>query len=191
MSTRLRLGVAIPLVSLTLAVPLASQQARANAVPNDNRAAAGRLVNGVLTLQLEAREASWLPEETSGPAIPVFAFAEAGRPAQVPGPMIRVRAGTALHVTVRNTLPRPMRLRGLQDHASAALDSIVMAPGETREFRFRVDIPGTYYYWGRTESLPPYPEPGIARDAVLVGAFIVDPAGTRPPKGERVLVITM
>jgi len=192
MSARLRLSVAIPLVSISFAVPLAAQQARAaNAVSNDNRVAAGHLVNGVLRLQLEAREASWYPEETSGPAIPVFAFAEAGRPAQAPGPMIRVRAGTALHVTVRNALPRPMRLRGLQDHASAALDSIVMAPGETQEFRFRVDIPGTYYYWGRTESLPPYPEPGIARDALLVGAFIVDPAGTKPPTGERVLVITM
>ena len=195
MSARLRLGVAIPVLSISFAVPRTGDGiplgGAANAVPNDNRAAAGRLINGVLTLQLEAREVNWYPEEASGPAIPVFAFAEAGQLARVPGPMIRVPAGTELHVTVRNTLPRPLRLRGLQDRASEALDSIVMAPGATQQLRFRVDIPGTYYYWGRTEPAPLLPEPGVARDAMLVGAFIVDPAGTNPPKGERVLVITM
>ena len=195
MSARLGVGAAIPVLFVACAASLASQAIRpgraATAVPNENRATAGRLANRVLTLQLEAREANWYPEATAGPPVPIFAFAEAGRRPQVPGPMIRVPAGTDMRVTVRNRLPTPLRLRGLQDHASAALDSVVVVPGETRAFHFRVDIPGTYYYWGRTESLPSIPEPGIARDGALTGAFIVDPAGTKPLKGERVLVITM
>lgn len=210
MFARLELRAATLVFFTTLGIPLASQasvlrrgftqgrtddrippRALPNAVPNDNRFAAGRFINGVLTLQLEAREASWYPEAATGPAIPVFAFGEPGRPARVPGPMIRVPAGTEMRVTVRNTLPVSMRLRGLQDRSSASLDSTVMAPGATQQFHFRVDIPGTYYYWGRTEALPPIPDPGLTRDAMLVGAFIVDPAGTAPPKRERVLVITM
>ncbi len=35
------------------------------AIANDNRVAAGRLVRGVLTLSLEAREALWYPEESA------------------------------------------------------------------------------------------------------------------------------
>lgn len=161
------------------------------AIPNDNRTPAGRLVNGVLTVRLDAREAIWHPEAASGAGVPVFAFGEVGQPVLVPGPLIRIPAGTEMHVSVRNTLPRPMRLRGLQDRTTVTLDSVVLEPGATQDFRFRVDIPGTYYYWGRTEALPPFPEPGLARDAMLVGAFIVDPSGTRPPKSERVLLISM
>src|SRR2546421_1437408 len=107
MSARLRLGVATPLISIACALPLASQAVppappptgAATAVPNDNRAAVGRLVNSVLRLRLEAREANWYPEDAAGPAVPIFAFAETGRQAQVPGPMIRVPAGTELHLT--------------------------------------------------------------------------------------------
>ncbi|HVT40634.1 MAG TPA: multicopper oxidase domain-containing protein [Gemmatimonadaceae bacterium] len=161
------------------------------AVANDNRHPAGHLVDGVLTIQLEAREVLWYPEEKPGASIPLYAFGEAGEPARVPGPLIRVPAGTRVHATVRNTLTKPLRLRGLQDRSSGMLDSIVIAPGATEDFQFRVDVPGTYYYWGRTESNFRPPGPGNIRDGQLVGAFIVDPAGTRPWPGERVLVITL
>jgi manganese oxidase len=183
------------LFSLACAAAIASQAVPptpvGSALPNDNRVAAGRLAKGVLTLELEAREVNWYPEEASGTAIPVYGFAEGGRRVRVPGPMIRVPAGTELHVTVRNLLPKSMRLRGLQDRASAVLDSVVISRGATHVFRFRVDIPGTYYYWGRTEALPPIPEPGVGQDALLNGVFIVDPVGTKPLKGERVFVITL
>ena len=163
----------------------------AEALSNDNRVPAGRLANGVLTLALEAREVLWYPEDKPGAAIPLYAFAEVGQAARIPGPMIRVPAGTEIHATVHNTLPRPLRLRGLQDRASGTLDSTVVAPGATEEFRFRVDIPGTYYYWARTSPTPAVPGPGNSRDSQLIGAFIVDPAGTRPRPGERTLVITV
>jgi FtsP/CotA-like multicopper oxidase with cupredoxin domain len=161
-----------------------------DAVPNDNRVSAGRLVKGVFTLHLEAREADWYPEQAAGLAIPMFAFAEAGQAPRTPGPMIRVPAGTEMYVTVRNTLSKPIRFRGLQDRSSADLDTTVIAPGAMQEFRFRVDIPGSYYYFARTEAVPLLPEPGVSRDAMLVGAFIVDPAGTKGPRNERVLLIS-
>src|SRR5262245_28942954 len=66
------------------------------ALPNDNRTPAGRLVNRVLTLRLDAREAIWHPEQASGPGVPVYAFGEVGQPALVPGPLIRVPAGTEM-----------------------------------------------------------------------------------------------
>src|SRR6266550_33761 len=210
MSSRLPILCVVLTGSLALALPLQAQHtahektvalasgARVNghdakavdAVTNDNRVSAGHLVNGVFTLQLEARDASWYPEKPSGPAIPVFAFAESGQAPRVPGPMIRVPAGTEMRVSVRNTLSKPIRFRGLQDRSSAELDTTVIAPGATQKFSFRVDIPGSYYYFARTEALPPIPEPGVSRDAMLVGAFVVDPTGTKPPKNERVLLIS-
>ncbi|HJP86176.1 MAG TPA: multicopper oxidase domain-containing protein [Gemmatimonadaceae bacterium] len=160
-------------------------------IANDNRVSGGRLAKGVFSLNLEAREATWYPEGRGGPPILVHAFAEAGGVARVPGPMIRVPAGTEMRISVHNTLSVPMRLWGLQDRSDAAVDSIVIAAGETRKLEFRADIPGTYLYFGRTGPRPPLPTPGAMKDAVLNGAFIVDPAGTTPRKDERVLVLTL
>ena len=90
------------------------------ALPNDNRVAAGHLVNGVLTLALDAREVMWHPDGTGGGAIPLYAFAETGHPATIPGPLIRVPAGTDLAVSVRNTLPKPIRFRGLPSYTQVS-----------------------------------------------------------------------
>ena len=156
---------------------------------NDNRAIAGRLANGVLTVSLVARQGIWSPEGDKGPGIPVFAFAEEGKPLVVPGPMLRVSAGTELRITVRNTLPETLCLRGLQDHASTALDTVDIAPGASREIQFRAVTPGTFYYWARTNRTSS--GFGDESDSQLVGAFIVDPPGTAPTRGERVMVISL
>src|SRR6266571_3610344 len=161
------------------------------AIANDNRVVSGRLVRGVFALNLEAREALWYPEESAGPPIPIVAFAEAGGPSRAPGPMIRVPAGTEMRITVHNALAVPMRLWGLQDRSGSGLDSTVIAPGGTQTFQFRADIPGTFFYWGRTGVRPPLPVPGVMTDAVLTGAFIVDPAGATVRKDERVLMISL
>ncbi|HEX6628248.1 MAG TPA: multicopper oxidase domain-containing protein [Gemmatimonadaceae bacterium] len=159
------------------------------AIANDNQTSGGRLVKGVFTINLEAREALWYPEGKTGPSILIAAFAEPGGPTRAPGPMMRVPAGTEMRITVRNTLAVPMRLWGLQDRSEAAIDSSVIAAGATQTFQFRADVPGTYLYWGRTGDRPPTPFPGVMKDAVLNGAFIVDPAGTSPRKDERILVL--
>ena len=191
MSARAGFGLAIGALVIGMTGPALSAPNAEPATPNDHRASAGRLINGVFTIELEAREASWHPDGASGPAVPVFGFAEVGRAVTVPGPMIRVPAGTAMRVTVRNRLPVAMRLRGLQDRVGAGLDSTIVEPGATQEMAFHADAPGTYYYWGRTDPLPARVTVGIGRDATLAGAFIVDSAGAKPPKGERIFFITM
>src|SRR5262245_61942646 len=61
---------------------------------NDNTVPAGTSEGGRLTLHLVAQLVSWYPEGPQGCALQVHAFAEEGKPAFVPGPLIRVRAGT-------------------------------------------------------------------------------------------------
>jgi FtsP/CotA-like multicopper oxidase with cupredoxin domain len=152
--------------------------------PNDNRVAAGRLDGGVLRVSLEARQGTAYMEGPDGPAFEVEAFGEVGRPLQSPGPLIRVPQGTQVVATVRNTLARPMMLRGLNDRASG-IDSLNLAPGEVREIRFQAGTPGTYYYWGRTTAeRSPF---GIFEDSHLLGGFIVDPPGGSTD--DRLLVI--
>ena len=189
-------GLLIALLQITALAPRAvpshtHPSAPTAAVPNDNRTSGGHLAKGVFTLNLDAKEATWYPEGSSGPPILVHAFGEAGQPARAPGPMIRVPAGTEMHISVHNTLSIPMRLWGLQDRSEAAVDSVFIAPGATQKFEFRADIPGTYLYFGRTGDRPPLPNPGAMKDAVLNGAFIVDPAGATPRKDERVLVLSV
>src|SRR5206468_2370176 len=188
-------GLLFALLQIALAAHAAPSHTHAAppsaAIANENRVAAGRLGNGVLTLNLEAREALWYPEEGASRPIPIAAFAEAGGFPRAPGPMIRVPAGTEMRISVRNALAVPMRLWGLQDRSGAGLDSTVIAPGAIQTFDFRADIPGTFLYWGRTGVRPPLPVPGVMTDAVLTGAFIIDPAGATVRKDERVLMISL
>ena len=163
----------------------ATQEAR----PNDNRVVAGHLSNGILTLHLEARSVLWYPEEKSSPAVPVYAFGERGKEAQIPGPLMRVPAGTEIHVSVRNSLSKMMRVRGFQDRQAAALDTFDIAPNAEREIDFVATVPGTYYYWGRTEG--DREGPSELTDAELVGAFVVDPPGPSRTTKDRVIVVGM
>src|SRR5262245_3292556 len=73
-------------------------------VPNDNRVPAGRLVGDTLHLSLVVRMATWHPEDPAEPGIDVAAFAEEGKEPQIPGPLIRVPAGTVIDVEIQNQL---------------------------------------------------------------------------------------
>ena len=99
-------------------------------LPNDNRIPAGEWQGDTLVLALDVGMAEWRPEGDAGPAIEVAAFSEAGSSPQVPGPLIRVPAGTPLRVTVRNRLPdSTLSLHGLLTHPAAGDDSVQLAPG--------------------------------------------------------------
>jgi manganese oxidase len=122
---------------------------------NDNRLARGNLTNGVLTIELEVREGIWFPEQHDGPGLHVQAFAETGRPPEIPGPLIRVPQGTEIQIKIRNTISgAPLVLHGLDTRPGNSADTIQLAPGEQREVRFRADAPGTYYYWGTRTGKP-------------------------------------
>ena len=152
---------------------------------NDNRRPAGRLRNGVLTISLEARVGTWFPEGPNGKSISTAAFAEVGGPLQDPGPLIRVPVGTEVHATVRNALETPMTVFGL-GAVRGGRDSMVIAPGASREVRFTATTAGTYYYSGKTT-----PGPIVARvndGTQLNGVIVVDGAASVP--ADRIFVIS-
>ena len=193
----------LPALCLSLAgtiAPAASAQMRAaqspatvaRVVTNDNRKPAGTLSHGVLTLRLEARLADWHPEGDSAEGATVPAFAERGGAARIPGPLIRVLAGTTVALDIRNSLAQRLTVRGLHAHGTApdartaAPDSIELAPGESRQVRFTLDAPGTYYYYGSTRGQTIDWRAGD--DSQLSGAIVVDPPGARTPR-DRIFVL--
>ena len=180
----------------------------ARAVANDNRVAAGTLVGGVLTVRLVARQAAWHPDGARGCGLRVNAFAEEGKAARIPGPLIRVPVGTRVRVILRNDLDDAVRIRGLLERppewlalpsgqAQLAMDTtaIEIAKGATREIRFRANVAGNFYYWGIRSATDTVRATGRLRadlattdDGQLVGALIVDPEGGSPP--DRIFVLT-
>ena len=168
--------------------PPASPPGVAPAEPNDNRAAAGSERRGVRSVHLEARLAAWRPDLDVDSALTVQAFAEAGGAPRIPGPLLRVREGDELRVTVRNSIPdSTLVVHGLRA-GTAADDTIAVAPGAVRELRVTAGAPGTYLYWGTTTGSTL----GVRwdRDAQLTGAIVVDPRGAAPDTAERVFVMT-
>lgn len=157
-------------------------------VANPNLQPAGRLRDGVLTLRLELRTGMLHPQADDGPGVEVQAFAEAGGPLRVPGPLVRVPAGTVIHASVHNTLrDSTLVLHGLHTRPGDGIDSIRVPPGATREVRFTAGTPGTYYYWGTTTGRRMGDNRWI--DSQLSGAFIVDSAGAPARPADRVFVI--
>jgi len=155
--------------------------------PNDNRRAAGRLRDGVLTVRLVARSGVWAPEGPAGPQLTVAAFGEEGRNIQTPGPLLRVPVGTEIRATVRNSLGKQLWIYGMGQKRGLS-DSTGIPPGETRELRFTVNEPGSFYYAGRTADGPVFGRSGD--DSQLNGAIIVDPAGMRARERDRIFIIS-
>lgn len=155
---------------------------------NDNRVPAGRLVDGVLTLQLEVQEGVWHLLGDDRPGGTVLAFAEEGQPPEIPGPLVRVPLGTELRVSVHNPTDSTLVVHGLSTRRVATMDSLVVPAGATREARFAADAEGTYHYWGTTTGASF--EDRFYEDSQLAGAFIVDPPGTAPAD-DRVFVMTL
>jgi manganese oxidase len=198
---RLPLLVLLPLVALDAIVASAPMDdgaaSPASFVPrvvvNDNRVPAGTLHAGVLTLRLEARLADWHPDGEAAVGAAVPAFAEEGGPARIPGPLIRVPAGTEVALSLHNALAQPLTIRGLDDRLRDPTDRpadrvIELAPGATRAVRVRLDAPGTYLYYGSTRQQTIDWRSGD--DAQLSGAIVVDPPGGHPAP-DRVFVIAV
>jgi hypothetical protein len=85
-------GILAVLLANQDATPL--QRAAETVVVNDNRVPAGSVRDGVRELRLEARRATWRPDLTVDSTVTVQAFAEAGGPPRIPGPLLRVTQGT-------------------------------------------------------------------------------------------------
>jgi FtsP/CotA-like multicopper oxidase with cupredoxin domain len=152
---------------------------------NDNRQAAGRLRGDTLTLGLTVMMARWYPEADDGPYIEAPVFAEEGRPPQVPGPLIRVREGTVVDITLRNPLSdSTLWVHGLVTRPAAA-DSTPIAPGAAHRFVFAAGAPGTYFYRAHAGHV----DPDVREREQLAGAFVIDSANGR--NDDRVFVINI
>ncbi len=157
------------------------------AVANDNRVPAGRRTADTLVLRLSVRRAVWHLDRDSDPGIPMLAFAEEGGPPLIPGPLVRVPAGTLIHASVHNTLERDtLVVHGLDVPGSR--EPLVVAPGTVASRRFTASRVGTYYYWGTTTRAPLIARYG--EDSNLSAAFVVDPAGARGTGVDRILLLT-
>ena len=150
---------------------------------NDNRTAAGSEHDGVRSIRLEIVDGDWQPERNMAP-IHVLAFAEAGRAATTPGPLIRVVQGTQVKVVIDNRTDQTMWLHGLHDRPGQGEALQVPARGSATT-QFRADTAGSYYYFGSPKQFPPDTREG--RDSALHGALVVDAAGGRGD--DRVFVI--
>ena len=210
--TMTRRSLLIPAVLVALQpAPVHAQTAPPRAEPNDNRTPAGRMVHGELRVELEAVVAAWYPRGSDLPPVMTTVLAEVGHAPQVPGPLIRASAGTPVHVTIRNSLDRPIAVRGLTDRPAvsattraqgpaflptfAFADPLVVRPGETGEARFTPTAEVSSFYYVRT--LPRAPDaravaasviPGLDEGAFM-GGLVIDASGA-PAADERVLMIT-
>lgn len=184
-------GLLSPMQTQLIAQAVARPVVLVRVRPNDNRIAAGSPSAGNWKLAIEARTAEWKPHGESGPGVTVPVFAEVGKAPTIPGPLVRVKTGTSVSVTVRNALASDtLRVYGLHARplvASADSAPLVLAPGETRAVTFKLDAPGTFYYWGTTTKRALAFRTGL--DAQLTGAIVVDsPAAT---VRDRIFVIGM
>ena len=161
------------------------------ASPNDNRVSAGVLREGVLTVALEVRQAMWHPDGDTLPGMTIEAFAESGQEASVPGPLLRVPAGTEIRGSLRNALERDtvtfyVAARVSRDATADQLDAVVVPPRETRDLRFRATTPGTFLYRATSGAAG---RRALRIDGFLAGALIVDSAGVVDTPRDRVLVL--
>src|SRR5687768_2227158 len=182
-------GILLLLASLTGPLgaqnPAATDGARVPARPaepsvaaNDNRTPAGTLRRGGLALTLVAQRARWHPEADDGPALDIEALGEEGKPPTIPGPLVRVRAGTRIETTIRNALPDTLLVFGLS--GSGSRDTVRIAPGASGRARLTAGTPGTYGYGGATIVGDSLHQLGTGNQ--LLGALIVDDANPRPDR---------
>jgi FtsP/CotA-like multicopper oxidase with cupredoxin domain len=177
----------VPTLALTL-VASASRSHNSESptvVPNSNTAPAGRLDNGVLTLDLEAVRAKW----HSGGGMPsgkeIDVFAEVGKSPTMPGPLVRVPAGTEMRVRVHNALTHGITF--FLPNPASGEDSVVIAAGASGQLSARLTGPGNYIYRATDTSAI---ATNLAMDGALGGAIVVDTAG-RPRPHDRVFMIMM
>ena len=150
---------------------------------NDNRTAAGSLNGSMLSLNLTVGKAAWFPEADDGPNVEAIAFGEAGKALSIPGPMIRVDAGTRISVTLSNPLRDTLTVNGLYDRPGPPR-ALVVPPGAQRRIEFRAPV-GTYFYWGTTRRSALGARK--ADESQLSGAIVVDGRGAQ--RRDRVFVI--
>jgi len=163
---------------------------------NDNQKPAGELRNGIYYVNLEVREGYWYPESKKGMPLKIKAFAEAGKPLQVPGPLIRVPENAEIRVSIRNNIKGPVNVFGFTPRLyrpDKYKESAVIKEGETKEISFNASNPGTFLYTAkdRADTLTPSEVASPFLNSQLYGAFIIDPVNEKINPKERIFMIGM
>ncbi len=129
--------------------------------------------------------ARWYPEAADGPYVDVAAVGEEGQTPTIPGPLIRVPAGTTIVATIRNDLPDSAAwVRGMAKRPEAG-DSAAIKPHESHTFSFSAGEPGTYMY-----SIEPGKTDWDNREReTMTSALIVD--GPKARTDDRIFVINI
>jgi FtsP/CotA-like multicopper oxidase with cupredoxin domain len=178
------------LLALSLATAPACQRRAAEPAPpaaaprietHDNRQPAGAQQAETLRLDLEIQEGMWQPEAARAP-YRILAMSEAGKPPVVPAPLIRVREGVTIDVSITNRSEAELVVHGLHDRTSPPSELRIAAHGKATA-RFRPGSTGTYFYWA-TKKEPLDNRTGD--DSQLTGALVVDPREGSPE--DRVFV---
>jgi len=177
-------------VGLLLLAVLGCSTGRVTDVPiefNDNLRAAGKLSGGLLSLRLDVARGWWNAGDSTGGGAQVLAFGETGSAPSIPGPMIRVVAGTRIRLALRNRAIDSVTVLGLSAPSGGQIDQVALGPGEGRTVEFTANVPGNFFYWGTTtgSSL----EKRTAEESQLYGALIVDSLGRVRGEDERVFVL--
>lgn len=180
MRQKLLVGFTCALLLSAASVPVrsATGESSERIRTNDNRSAAGTFARGTQNVDIVSARGEWYPDGVAQPGIPIEAFGERGRALQIPGPLIRVAAGTDIRLRVRNELAHEtLTVHNLVDLPAHADRPIAIASGTERIVRIHAYAPGTYYYWGSTTPKPLGERFGD--DSQLSGAIVVDPPGAR------------
>lgn len=163
---------------------LSVAQAPTVIVANDNRAPAGVLRNGVLTLELDVVMGRWYPEGETGPYVDVPAFAERGKAPTIPAPLIRVPEGTRVSLVIRNRLAdSTVGLWGPGLTTTNDSTTVALTVGATRVVEFVAAKSGSFMYGARRG---PYDPIGNGSEQ-LAGGIIVDAPGA--PTNDRIFVV--
>lgn len=107
----------------------------------------------------------------------------------IPGPTLRFREGDTAVITVRNDLPREetsLHWHGLLvPNGMDGVPYLTTPPikaGTSREFRFKLTHPGTYWYHSHT---------GLQEQRGVYGSIVVTPKGGEPVKADRDYVLVL
>lgn len=158
-------------------------------LPNDNRTAAGTIIDERLHIDLEIKWGDFRMETNDRPGLKMVAVGEVNEQLSIPAPLVRVTEGTAITARITNTLKdSTITVFGLQKRPYTKSDSLVVLPGETGQVSFDPGKAGTYMYWIQLGKGHPKKE-FSEEDEQLAGAFIVDRVGEN--RDDRVFVLNI
>lgn len=130
-----------------------------------------RIEPALVEIELEAKEV--LSEVAPGVTLNYWTFN-----GQVPGPMLRVREGDTVELTLKNH-PSSLHTHSIDLHAvtgpGGGAAVMQVPPGESKKFRFLARNPGLYVYHCATPNVAVHDAHG------QYGMILVEPKGGLPP----------